>query len=296
MKPSFSLLLPLAAILSFQASARSATEVLWVTEPKQISISKDNLNTIDVDGATSALITPLLTGYVHKYMTASVRRALKIVEESDLACAGNKVITEERSKYSLSPGLPQVVFPGIRLYVNEAESDLVRSTLNGKGEVELDILLKLADRFQLGITQGRAYGEAIDPILNDVKNQGHLWSRAGQDMSAALNNMFLSGRLDMILEYPNVLQHYKSLSQSRLSYSSYPIAGMSPFILGYYLCSNSEQGTLLVAKLDKVLRQVTKQRAYLDAHLRWFDESLWPDLVTHYNEVYGTEFKLPEQR
>lgn len=102
--------------------------------------------------------------------------------------------------------------------------------------------------------------------------------------------MLQEGRVDFVIEYPNVFNHYQSKLNDTTAYISLLIIESPQTLAGYILCSRTPEGAALIARFDQVRAEITLGQAYLTAHLRWFDAVGQAALLPLYNQVYQTKF------
>ena len=267
--------------------ARDAHALLWLTEhaPDQ------NLQILDINDSTFRLLEAQLDGIQVSRQQATTLRAAKLLQSNHHACVGNKLPLPARRDWGLISHQPQVIFPGLRLYVLQS-SGLVPwlQQLSATKPLSLQRLLNSNQRFKLGFAAGRSYGDKLDRLLQQAPGESQLFSRAGPDNAGGILQMFSRGRVDLLIEYPNVVQHYLAQLPQQPAVLSFALAESPVTLPGHIICADTPQGRFSLAKLDNAISIVSKQRAYLDAHLRWFSADLHNELTQLYNTAYGTNF------
>lgn len=275
--------------LSFLTSL-SAEEFIWVTDDPLRSISPLQKQ-LDLDASTLQIIIPLLESeYSFKTMVANPKRGFELLKDRENACMGNKIRTQEREQYAYITEIPQIVFPGLRLYINKSSNkyNKINSLANNDGVISLaDIFETVAD-VKLGIADGRSYGSQIDKLLNDPTNAHLIWKRNASLAGKGVVKMLENDRFDLSIEFSNVFQVYSSENQDTMQ--SYPIQEASQYVLGNIICSKSPQGQALINAFNKAIAKASKTKDYLEAHLKWFDKGTKADAIKYYNEVYNTSF------
>ena len=145
--------------------------------------------------------------------------------------------------------LPQVVFPGLRLYshVPLSESDTI------------DLKTVSSSKLLLAVQQARNYGF-------NVKSFGKLeiLNLHASKRSSTLINMFEKKRFDLLLEYPNVFAKYASKELISQAFE-YSITQSGSYSLGYIACTDSVEGRALIKKLDDVIREIAQTDAFFYA-------------------------------
>ncbi len=269
------------------AKASSAPELLWLTEhaPNQA------LQVLDINESTFRLLEPLLQGLTVSRQQATTAQAAKLLQRRPNVCVGNKLPLPERRSWGIISHQPQVIFPGLRLYVLQASGLRPWLTQQSSGKpLSLQRLLSANQRFKLGFSTGRSYGDQLDPLLQHAANQRNLFSRSGPDNAGGLLQMFSLGRIDLLIEYPNVVEHYLAQLPKPPAVQSFALQESPALLPGHIICSDTPQGRLLLTSLDQAISKVSQQRAYLDAHLHWFAPALHAELTALYNQTYGTNF------
>jgi uncharacterized protein (TIGR02285 family) len=162
--------------------------------------------------------------------------------------------------------------------------------LSATKPLSLQRLLNSNQRFKLGFAAGRSYGDKLDRLLQQAPGESQLFSRAGPDNAGGILQMFSRGRVDLLIEYPNVVQHYLAQLPQQPAVLSFALAESPVTLPGHIICADTPEGRFSLAKLENAISIVSKQRAYLDAHLRWFSPDLHSELTKLYNTAYGTNF------
>src|SRR5690606_38783809 len=112
------------------------------------------------------------------------------------------------------------------------------------------------------------------------------------DMSAApILDMLVNGRVDLVVEYPNVVQHYREALNHTAELVSVEISEAAEYTSGYIMCSKNEQGKKLAQAYSNAIQLASKDKRYLQAHLRWFDVSSHHKVTALYNKLYNTTFE-----
>lgn len=269
------------------AKANAAPELIWLTEhaPNQA------LQVLDINESTFRLLEPQLQSFTIVRQRATAAQAMKLLQRGPNICVGNKLPLPERRSWGLISHQPQVIFPGLRLYVLQSSglSAWLESQSGGK-PLSMQRLLSAHQRFKLGFNSDRSYGDKLDPLLRQAANQRNLFSRSGPDNAGGLLQMFSLGRIDLLIEYANVVEHYLAQLPKPPAVQSFALQESPALLPGHIICSNTPQGRFLLSSLDQAISTLSKQRPYLDAHLRWFSPELHTELTRLYNEVYGTNF------
>lgn len=282
-------LILLFILLSFLTNP-SAEEFLWVTDDPLRYISPEHQQ-IDIDASTLKIIISFLeSDDFFTTINANPKRGFELLKSRNNVCMGNRIKTQERKQYAYITDIPQIVFPGLRLYINKSSNkyNKINNLANRNGVISLaDVFEQVAD-VKLGIADGRSYGSQIDKLLNAPTNAHLIWKRNASLAGRGVVKMLENERFDISIEYTNVFQFYTSENQNTMQ--SYPIQEASQYVLGNIICSKSPQGLALINALNKAIAKASKTRDYLEAHLKWFGKDTQADAIKYYNEVYKTSF------
>lgn len=282
----------LAITLNIQAKNLAENqEIIWVTDT--VSTLSDDSNNMDVDGSTTALLFPLLPPqYKITKIQGNFNRSFNLLQSQENVCTGNKLVTFERKKFGHITNIPQVVFPGLRLYVDQNSSfySKIQTLAYQDNSISITKILNTIPNINFGVAGGRKYGKEIDLIIKDNKWQTRFLHRNASDMAAGVIKMFERGRLDLIIEYPNVLSHYQTQDEQPLKLKSFSIVESQQYMLGNIMCSKSDLGLKLINQFNQIIEKVSKDKRYFDTHIKWFDSSTKSDAIKFYNRIYKTDF------
>jgi|GEM_PF-1308607 len=287
-----SLLLLSAAQAQQQNQAQQPQPMLWLTDAVANQPVYKTSQPIDVSGATLQLMLPRLAQYQLHTMVVNNQRAIEVLKARPNACASNKIITSERLDVSYASKLPQVVFPGLRIFARGDSKAAVElaGLQDEQGRISVRKVLLSANKLKFVVVRGRHYGAELDALIEAPNWQNRFWKRQADDMAAGLVDMVRTGRIDLMLEYPNVAAHYQAQQTDGTALVSYAVAESPVYLLGHILCSRTEQGKAMLQQFDEALAEITKTEAYLEAHLRWFDPDYHAEFRKIYNQVYQTAF------
>lgn len=281
-----------ALALNIQAKTPDTVEeIIWISGT--FSSAFDNSDEMDVDGNTMALVFPLLSPhYIFIQQQGNFNRSLSLIKSKSNVCTGNKITTDERKKFAHISSVPQVVFPGLRLYIDQKSKyyPQIQSLTNNDNTVSILEILTAISGANFGVVGGRKYGKDIDLLIKDNQWQDRFRHRTASDMAEGVIKMFERGRLDLIIEYPNVFSHYKTQDEQQLKLHSFSITESQQYMLGNIMCSKSELGLQLINEFNQALEKVSKDKQYFDTHIKWFDDSTKSDAIKFYNAVYQTNF------
>ncbi|WP_102796377.1 hypothetical protein [Bowmanella denitrificans] len=292
--PILLLLLLFSPFLSAQMT-QTDMDYIWIT-PDPPGKTHKNINELGTKTATFHLLADAAPDKSYFVLIANTSRAIQMLEEMDNACAGNKVRSSDRVDKFPVTRLPQTLFPGLHLYVNKRNklADQLTQIQQDKGTIHITDVLELVGEKQFGLVGGRSYGDQLDSQFKQPKWQTKFWTRTSADMAAGMLDMLLQGRVSAVMEYPNSAFHYSRQLDLDQDLISFKVAEAPQQAQGFIFCSNSAKGRSLVAFFDTLISRVSKQRAYLDAHLNWMPSMDKQHFIEFYNQVYGTAFQLSD--
>lgn len=293
----------LMTLLAFSAWAQGSQpqQMVWLTDAVNNQPVYKNSRPVDISGETMALMLPAFASYQIQTMVVNNQRAMEVLRLKPNVCAGNKIVTAKRLQLSYASKLPQVVFPGLRIFARaeSAAAEVLVGLLDAQGRVSMRDVLLNASKLKFVVVGGRNYGSELDALIHAPQWKNRFWVRQADDMAAGVVDMVRSGRIDLMLEYPNVAAHYQAQQiigtpdahgTPTTSLVSFPVTESPAFLLGHILCSRTPQGQAMIQQFDQALVQVTQTKAYLDAHLHWFDPDYHDEFRKIYNQVYRTDF------
>lgn len=286
------LIIPLCGLLMALPCAATQS-FIWLTDNSSQQQPQQYRQALDVNGLTLKMLMQDVTGFKAEPLQTTTERAMAMLKTETAACAGNRLKTNERLTFSYATTIPHTVFPGLRLY-SKTSSEIttwLKQQLNDQQQISLHHLLQGDNKLHFAVGGGRSYGVQLDTLLQQPEWQHKLWQRRSMDMSAGLIDMLVQNRVDLLIEYPNVMQHYLAQYSANTELTSFSIEEAEPYMLGYILCSKTPEGYQVAQFFQQRLQLISQQRHYLDAHLGWVDAADRGQLTKLYNQVFGTSFE-----
>lgn len=271
-------------------------QVRWLADARASDMYK-GIKPFDLDGDTFRLIIAQMPDLQVHHMLVNWDRAFSLLERYPDACIGNLLNTaQRREQYHVAP-VAQTIFPGLRVYMHNNKDFFKQNKLvDESGRASLTALFRLNPKMVVGAVSGRSYTKKVDALYQTAPGRITVWRRKGPTLSKGVIDMFLNNRIDMLIEYPSVLEHYAKESKQDMSTAvSYPVNELQEYDKGYIMCAKTPLGAVLADAFNKTLEAVVKRPAYLQVHLDWFAKPLHNDLLRYYNETYHTRFVLDEQ-
>lgn len=282
-------------LMLFCSSGAFAAELsmLWLADNDLLASEQHKVLAVDVNGSTLQVLRQGLPDLAVQTLVVNTPRAMALLKSEANACAGNKILSPDRLQHAIASQLPQVVFPGFRLFAlrGSATAALLEQLKNAQGKVSVQQLLEQNKTARFAIVGGRNYSKSLDALMRDPRYQRRFWQRHASDLAGGVIQMLQSGRVELLIEYPNVVQHnLLHQPKQKAELFSLPLAESPEVLLGHILCANTDVGRQLLALLNRQLALASQTEAYLQAHLQWFEPSSHAEVTQLYNQVYGTRF------
>ena len=230
------------------------------------------------DESVINLITPLLSQYQVKRHEMPASRAVKSLAKKDEAfCMVSLYKTEERERF--------ITFSNAYSTLGLSPAIAMRKTQAKKLNLDLSKPVSLSELMllhglTLGVTLNRAYGRAIDEVIDMVPSH-QVTVRAGRDTLESLTYMVQKKRIDLILGYPSEHHYLKSLMDKNNELVQLTIAEASDVVKGYIGCSKNPAGEQALGSIEAVLQQVNKSTPFNEVMLRWLPANMHPVLTPY---------------
>ncbi|MEW9797379.1 hypothetical protein [Alteromonas sp. CYL-A6] len=285
----FSLFRPFSFLFLFihvtlAAAQTDASTMIWLSEG-----NPEADKAITLDEALRDLIISGIDDIHFEIQKTNAQRAMLQLKTSPNVCVSDKIYSPARQAFSLASDLPQVVVPGLRLYLSQAQSDDVRRFLADQSAPSLHDIMSRFTTLNIALVKGRSYGSELDTLFSRSEWQDRIWRRSSADMGSGVVSMMVNGRVDATVEYPVVVSHYLEKQGMSSPFLSLSVKETPDYVTGYVLCSRSAEGQRAIQRISARIAALSKTTAYLQPHLHWFDSTLHQDITRYYNTVYGTD-------
>ncbi|MEX1220859.1 MAG: hypothetical protein WEA82_01950 [Idiomarina sp.] len=261
-------------------------DIHWLIGMHSEESESKKYNRISVNKLTADLVIQQLPEFRIQERVINASRMLKIMADDPKACSEKTLKTPAREKFMLYSDLPQVIFPGLRVYMRADDHRFPQQ----QPSQELASLLRERQDITIGIMKGRSYSEALDKVLAAPELQPQIWRHSGLDGGFALIDMLLAGRIDMFISSPIPVNTHALRTKQNLDLVSFAPTEAPLQLLGYFACANSVFGERAIKEINKKHATAVQQRSYLDAHLQHLDSSLHAEFIRNYNQIYQTNF------
>ncbi|CAH9062647.1 hypothetical protein PSECIP111951_04021 [Pseudoalteromonas holothuriae] len=244
---------------------------LYVDDEVDLSVLRQEKPPTGIANNTNLLVINALKKELITLVPASYKRALRAMHESeDAICVQNRIKTPSRlSKFLFS--LPINIYLSHRLYQHKQAVPLGSSLLNADGEVEslANVFYKYKSAL-IVLTPSMSYGDFLDKQVRNIPGNNKVL-RDGTNHYDMTFHMFKRHRADFYLGFPAAI--FRHLQNNPTDLRAYDIAGSPKYVIGHWMCNDTEQSRLFLQKLDKAITQTYQHTDFYHAHLRWLPET-----------------------
>ncbi|MEM7419236.1 MAG: transporter substrate-binding domain-containing protein [Pseudomonadota bacterium] len=162
----------------------------------------------------------------------------------------NRLKTTQRlEKYLFSAATD--IYSGLRLYRHGSTENLTQPKNESKNQsLPLSTLVNSESKNILAVLANHSYGDAIDrEIVKMNKNQLYIFETINP--YEQFINLFLSGKVQFIITYPEVMQPF--IESDEYHIIELEIAGESQFKFGYVMCNKHEENHRFISELNTAL-------------------------------------------
>ena len=226
----------------------------------------------------------VLSNYQHTNQFMTPARAWhQLGLKEQLVCHPSALKTPEREKYAYftQAGL---ITPAVRVLMREDmwEEDF-------KGHDSLNVGNYIANNSGvLGIVSQRSYGEKIDTILSQaMTGSNNIVQSSGQFGSRQLYKMLLSGRIDVMLEYPWVSAYFdKVMKHDGVKVVHLTIRDFPRYSAAYVACTRNDAGRKITQALDQFIEKEVLKVKNRQRMMRWLDDKEAKSFEKDYLEYF----------
>jgi uncharacterized protein (TIGR02285 family) len=235
-----------------QSQANDDETTIYWAKPgfEPLYIPSGALRNSGIGDLTISAIGKLLPQYQHKTMRANYIRVISELRRRNKVCAVLHK-TPEREEFSLFSN-PLVIIPSYQVYIHSSDKGRFES-LPGweEGKVSFNDLLSSRERLRMAQTPSHSYGNERDKIIQkNRKNLDIVYGYAGQK---SLIKMLLAKRVDLILEFPWVVNHHlPGLKVKSSQLHKILLADVPSNQLAFIACPKSPWGKEVITALNNI--------------------------------------------
>ncbi|MBN2652045.1 MAG: transporter substrate-binding domain-containing protein [Spirochaetales bacterium] len=219
-----------------------------------------------------------LPQYNHKIFCAgNYKRVLTEISNNDFYVGIDIIKTPEREKTFVFSQSPAFLFLNLQLVMRE--DSFVK--LKSPKIISLREILTTTN-LVLGISKGRSHSHELDKIIEEFKDSNSIKIIAQGNIAEDTAKMLLSSRIDLMLMYPEEINHLFSKIQGNTKIYSIPIKETSAIGFSFFVAKNSQQGIKLLEEIDKAHKMIKQTSEYLST----YENSLPKDLAAEYRRLF----------
>lgn len=235
-----------------QSQAIDDENTIYWAKPgfEPLYIPSGALRNSGIGDLTISAIGKLLPQYQHKTMRANYIRVISELRRSSKVCAVLHK-TPEREEFSHFSN-PLVIIPSYQVYIHSSEKEQFENLPGwNEGKVSLNDLLSSRMGLRMAQTPSHSYGEDRDKIIRkNRKNLDIVYGYAGQK---SLIKMLLAKRVDLILEFPWVVNHHlPGLKVKSSQLHKILLADVPSNQLAFIACPKSPWGKRVITALNNI--------------------------------------------
>lgn len=232
-------------------------------------------------GTTLLVLDRLPAHFRYEFKYMNTRRSMVYMRQDHNICALNRLKTTQRlNEFLFSKGVN--IYLSRRLYLNKEEGPLPAPLFDAAGNLDLQKLMGLEADRSIILTNNISYGDKLDAIIATLPDSRKL-IRGGAGHDEGVLNIFLHRRANYYLGYPQQLMGIDMLGQELISY---PIAGIPPYVVGHFMCTNNDTMRQVVNTLDQILLALYPTPPFLQAHTNYLETSAQENFNRYYNNLF----------
>ncbi|BBN83930.1 hypothetical protein PA25_39150 [Pseudoalteromonas sp. A25] len=244
---------------------------MHVEDESDLRVLRKEIPPSSIGNNTNLLVMSFLNKGDVTLVPSSYKRALKAMQTKEQSvCVQNRIKTPKRfDNYLFS--LPINIYLSHRLYQHIQSPPLSAELLNQVGEVRS--LVNIFDKYKnavIVLSPSMSYGNYLDMQINKIPESNKVL-RDGTNHYDMTFQMFRHRRADFYLGYPAAI--FRHLQKSPSELRVYDIAGAPKYIVGHWMCNDTQQSRAFLKKLDQALRKAYQTAEFYHAHLRWLPET-----------------------
>jgi len=220
------------------------------------------------------LLMAELPQYQHQVHYSNLARVEQtLAAPTAQTCIFSLIYNETRAKtmrYSISA----VTSINVMLHVR-ADHPLVQQWRSTSGVSLSEVT---ADQAINGMVEhNRGYPAIVKKFL-DIPGR-NLTSQSLQNVNPV--DLLLASRFDYLIEYPDRVRYFQSISPQKSQLVDLPIRGLDPFMYSYVACQKGDEGNLRIRDINHALQKLRATKAYQEVMMRWLSPQRQQQLQKH---------------
>ena len=226
-----------------------------------------------------------LTEYTHHHTMVSVSTLLAMLKQKRKVCSAWVYRTPERE--SLAYFTSFFPIPSQGLVVRATDMDRFREMK----KISLKYLLEQTN-LRLGLEKDRSYGQELDKIIK-ASSPEKITYVEGPSAAEALIKMLMSGRVNYILEFPQVVAYYNEAMKLSPNLYYNELEEFSGMRLVNIVCTKSRWGRLVSRDIDKALQELARDPEFPNLVEVYYPEEVKKKYRKDFDNFYRERAKGP---
>lgn len=176
-------------------------------------------------------------------------------------CIFSLIYNETRAK-TMFFSIPAVTSINVMLHVR-ANHPLARQWRSGSGVALSEVTVDPSINGM--VERNRGYPAIVRKYL-DVAGS-NLTSQSLQNVNPV--DLLTARRFDYLIEFPDRVRYFQSISPQKSQLVDLPIRGLDPFMYSYAACQNGAEGKLRIRDINQALQKLRATKAYQEVMMRW---------------------------
>ncbi|MNT05362.1 hypothetical protein D3C72_1399770 [compost metagenome] len=144
----------------------------------------------------------------------------------------------------------------------------------------------------LGLEKDRSYGDVLDKIIKAAPQDKIIYVE-GATGSEALVKMLLNGRVNYMLEFPQVVAYYNDTMKLDPNLYFSDIEEASTVRVVNIVCTKSRWGRMLSRKIDRALQELAQEQSFRDLVEVYYPEDVKNKYRKDFDAFYKERAKGP---
>jgi uncharacterized protein (TIGR02285 family) len=197
-------------------------------------------------------------------------------------CSGGMIWTKNRAS-EVYYSIPYNTVPPLRIYFLKGKLPLFKDQIRNGGISLREILRNR--KLNLEIEAGRSYGDELDEVIRENEQNGMVVRRFASNTEGVIQMMLHGRNIDLIIEYPWVMNYYLKDRPELDSFLSVRILESGRFQEERFIAPRTEWGKSFIRRIDEIIREKSVTDRCRKAVSRWLDEESRIQFESEFNEM-----------
>ncbi|MDP2698686.1 hypothetical protein [Thalassospira sp.] len=230
------------------ARAADPVALTWAAPVFPPAFIEDGAGLSGYGAQTQNWFTERLPDYRHNNVILPISRILAEIRNGTLVCSSSLIPTEDRKSYISFADTILLHLP-VTVIIRETDRDRFAGYLDANGHLDFSSLVSDTS-LRAALRSGRAYGPAIDTILDHIPQTAHITRISNDDKFLALLDL---KRIDWTLFFPSEIEYFRRQINPQTGFTTLPVAGNTDLLQATYGCSNTPAGQAAIAAINDIV-------------------------------------------